>query len=139
MITDRSSVRAEIAALFSDITELQAVYAYPPLQLLGQSPVLTIHGNGSLPRMVSAAVNQFDHHYIISIYVNREAHGAEESENLLDSIFTKVMQAIRDNISGTTFTNIVADSRTQPSFAIIDGKQYRVEEISVYTRSNPNG
>lgn len=140
-LTNRGLVRAEISALFDSISELQQNLAYPPTALNGESPILTMRGDGTTPEMVSANHNQFDHFFIATILVNQAAHGVEGSEDLLDTIYTAVMQKIRDNITGTNFQELVADaSQSQAGFLeTIDGIPYRYEEVSMFARSNPNG
>ncbi len=139
-LTDRKLIRAEVSALFDGITELQANYAYPVLELGGLSPVMDMHSDGTRAGMISASVNRFDHYFKLGVYVNRTAHGAEEAENLLDSIYTQIMQECRDHITGTLFMELVVDDeRSQPQFAVIDGIPYRLEEIGLYVRSNASG
>lgn len=139
-LTSRQTVREEVSALFNGITEVQLNAAYPLLALNGQSPVLELRDDGTSPMFVSKSNNQVDHYFKLAIFINREAHGAEAAENLLDTIWTAVMQACRDQVTGTSFMELVVDDqRSQPQFATIDGLPYRFEEISIMTRSNPNG
>jgi len=112
-LTSRELVRAEISALFDSITELQENLAYPPLALQGKSPVLSLHSDGTIPKMVSASVNEFDHYFIATIYINREAHGTESGETLLDQIYTKVLQEVRDQVTGTNYATLVGGSRPE--------------------------
>jgi hypothetical protein len=138
-LTDRKLVRQEISALFNGITEVQENLAYPPLALEGKSPVVWMYGDGTLPQMLARLSNQFDYFFIITIAINRQAHGSA-SEDLLDTIWTKVLQAIRDNVSGTNYSALeAATQRSRPIFAKVDGIPYRFEEIPLMARSNISG
>lgn len=140
-IVDRALVRAEISALFDDIEALEANLAYPPLELSGRSPVVSLHGDGTIPQFLSADYNQFDHFFVATIYVNRRAHGGEMAEALLDAIYTAILQAARDAVTGVHYMEMVAapGARSRPSFPVIDGIPYRVEEIYLMARSYPSG
>lgn len=139
-LTNRGLVRAEISALFTSITALQENLAYPPLALEGKSPVLFMQGDGTLPQMLAKLSNQFDFFFVATIAINRVAHGGEEAENLLDDIWTAVLQKIRDNVSGTNYMALVAwQERSRPFFATVDGVAYRFEEVPVMARSNITG
>lgn len=140
-LTSRQTVREEVSALWDGITELQANYAYPILQLDGSSPVVDLRIVGTVPTFVSKTNNQIDHHFKARIFINRAAHGAEEAENLLDAIWLKMLQACRDFVTGVSFYQLVVDDqRSEADFAeTFDGTPYRIEEISLYTRSNGNG
>lgn len=139
-LTNRGSVRAEISALFDSITALQENLAYPPLALEGKSPVLFMHGDGTFPQMLAKLTNQFDHFFVVTIAINRVAHGAEEAEDLLDTIWTAVQQKVRDNVTGTTYMALTTWSgRSRPFFATVDGVAYRFEEIPVMARSQVTG
>lgn len=141
-LTSRQTVREEVSALWDGISELQANYAYPILQLDGSSPILDLRIVGTSPMFVSKSTNQIDHYFKVRIFVNRNAHGgAGGAEDMLDLIWLKVMQACRDNVTGTNFAELVVDDqRSEADFAeTVDGIPYRIEEISLFTRSNANG
>jgi hypothetical protein len=138
-LTSRQLIRAEISALFDDIDALASNLPYAPLRLGGMSPVLSLRVDGTLPLFVTATVNQFDHYFLATIFVNREAHGAVAADDLLDEIYTAVLQRIRNQVIGTNYMELVASSeRSRPDFAIIDGKPYRIEDIPLMARSNPH-
>lgn len=139
-LTSRQTVREEISDLFDDISELQVNYDYPVLKLEGRSPVLTIHSDGTLAEFMGANVTQQDHFFIVTIFVNRQAHGDEACEDLLDVVYTAVMQRLRNNITGSSYSVLeMSGQRSAPLFVTIDGIAYRVEEVRVMARSNPNG
>lgn len=138
-LTARETIRAEISALFDSISELQSNVAYPPLELKGQSPVLSLHTGGTSPTFTSASANEIYHQFVVTVYVNREAHGAENSETLLDQIVLKVLQKIRDDVSGTSYMTLEVKGRSGAQFAEIDGIQYRLEEITLEARTNGGG
>jgi hypothetical protein len=139
VLTNRQLIRAEISALFDDIDALAANLAYAPLRLGGMSPILALRVDGTMPMFVTKTVNQFDHFFLATIFINREAHGAQSADNLLDQIYTTVLQRIRNQVTGTNYMELVASSeRSRPDFAIIDGKPYRIEDIPLMARSNPN-
>lgn len=138
-LTARETIRAEISALFDSISEVQDNIAYPPLELKGQSPVISTHTGGTRPTFTSASANEIYHSFVVTVYVNREAHGASGAETLLDQIVMKVLQAIRDDVSGTSYMTLAVSGRSEPDFAVIDGIQYRVEEITVEARTNGSG
>lgn len=117
----------------------QAVLAYPPLSLQGQSPVVSIHSGGTTPNFHSFNTNLIDHTFVVTIFINREAHGIT-AEDVLDQMYTAVITAVRENITGTDYMELdVAQTPSQPAFAMIDGLSYRIEEITVIARSNPTG
>lgn len=139
-LTNRGLVRAEISALFDSITALQENLAYPPLALEGKSPVLFMHGDGTLPQMLARLSNQFDFFFMATIAINRVAHGGEEAEDLLDTIWTSVIQKVRDNVTGTNYMALtVWSGRSRPFFATVDGIAYRFEEVPIMARSNITG
>lgn len=139
-LTNRQTIREEVSSIFDGISQLQANYAYPVLNIEGKSPITTLHGDGTVPKMLSKNANEFDHFFKLTVMVNRKAHGAEEAENLLDTVVTAVFQKVRDNPTGSSFMTLVADVRqTAPQFAIIDGHPYRIEEIGLGVRSNISG
>ena len=139
-LTDRRLVREEISDLFNDITELQENVDYPVLKLEGKSPVLTTHGDGTQGVWQGRNVSQLDHFFIVTIFINRAAHGDEGAEDLLDKIYSEVMQRLRNNPTGTAYRELEPSSqRSAPAFATIDGIPYRVEELRVMARSNPSG
>lgn len=141
-LTSRQTVREEVSALWDGITELQANYSYPILQLDGSSPIVDIRNGGTRPMFVSKSTNQIDHTFKVRIFVNRLAHGGTGgAEQMLDLIWLKIMQACRDNVTGTSFMELVVDDqRSEADFAeTVDGIPYRIEEITVFTRSNANG
>jgi len=139
-LTSRDLVRLEISALFDGIAGLQNNLAYPPIALEGASPVLWLHGDGTVPVMLARNSNQFDYYFIATIAINRQGHGAEVAENLLDSIWTAVIQAIRDNVTGTNYSTLNASpAKSRPYFATIDGLPYRLEEVAIMARSNITG
>lgn len=140
-LANRSLIRAEIAAML--LLELagtaEEVLDQPPLSLRGASPVVSLHAGGTTATFFGADMNQLDHEFIITVYVNREAHG-NTAEDVLDVMYTAVTQAIRDNVTGTNFMELsLSGSASQPAFAVIDGIPYRLEEITVIARSNPTG
>lgn len=139
-ITDRAIIRAEISALFDSIAAVEENLPYPPLALEGKSPVLYLHTNGTLPIMLSRHANQVDHQFIITVAINRQRHGADEAENVLDEVWTAVTQAIRTTPTGDSYMSLVMDDqRSQPYFATVDGIAYRFEELYVTARSNITG
>ena len=141
-LTSRQTVREEVSALWDGITELQANYAYPILQLDGSSPLVDLRIVGTRAEFVSRSTNKIDHTFKARIFVNRQAHGgAGGAEDLLDAIWLKMMQACRDNVTGTNFMELVVDDqRSEADFAeTVDGIPYRIEEITLFTRSNANG
>lgn len=139
-LTSRELVREEISDLFDSITALQANLSYPPIALEGKSPVLYMHNAGTLPEMMSASSNQFDYFFVLTIAVNRKAHGEAGAETLLDQIWTSVLQKIRDNNSGTNYSVLsVWQEKSKSFFGTVDGVPYRFEEILVMARSNISG
>lgn len=129
MSQEREDIRLEVSALFDGITELQANLAYPPLELQGQSPVLSLHVGGTAVEQAADFV-RYDHLLVATTYVNREAHGASAAEALLDAVYTAVVDLVAANRSGTYYDQLItAGQRSQPGFATIDGKPYRFEEI----------
>lgn len=140
-LTSRKTIREEIAGVFtSALTAAQEVLDYPPSKLEGKSPVVSLHNGGTTPHFYGKDTNQIDHIFIVTIYINREAHGAEGAEDLLDTLYTAVIQAVRDNVAGTDYSELdVDESQSQPAFSIIDGVPYRTEEIRIMARSNPTG
>lgn len=139
-ITDRGTIRAELSALFDGIATIETNLAYPPIALEGASPVLYLQANGTVPTMLARHSNQFDHQFMATIAVNRERHGAAAAESVLDDVYTAVVQAIRDNPTGTSYMSLVMDEqRSRPFFATIDGIAYRLEELFISARSNITG
>lgn len=139
-ITSRAAIRAELSGLFDDITALEQNLVYPPLALEGKSPVLYIQSAGTAAEMLSRDVNQIDHLFVVTIAVNRERHGGQAAEDVLDAIWTAVVQAVRATPTGTNYMNLSLDSqRSKPYFATVDGIGYRFEELFIMARSNING
>lgn len=139
-LTSRQLVREEISALFDGVAALQENLAYPPIALEGKSPLFYLHGDGTLPLMLSLNANQFDHFLVGTIAVNREKHGASGAEDLLDSIWTTIVQEVRDAPTGTYYMSLdVAAQRSRPYFATVDGVAYRFEELFFMARSNISG
>lgn len=139
-LTERNLVRAEISALFAGLTSIQSNLAYPPLSLDGKSPLVYLQNDGTLPVMLARYSNQFDFFFVLTICINRQAHGAAGAEDKLDEVWTDVMQAIRDNVTGTTYTALeAASARSNPFFSTVDGIPYRFEEIVLMARSNITG
>lgn len=139
-LTNRKLVRQEISNLFDGITSLQQNLEYPPIALEGKSPVFYLHSDGTMPLMLAKYSNQFDHFFVGTIAINRQKHGASGAEDLLDTIYTAILQAVRDTPSGTTYMSVeVADRRSSPFFATIDGIGYRLEELYFMARSNITG
>lgn len=139
-LTNRKLIRQEISDLFDSVTSLQANLDYPPIALEGKSPVFYMHSDGTLPLMLSLHANQFDHFFVGTIAVNREKHGAQGAEELLDTIYTAILQEVRDTPSGTYYMSVeVADRRSSPYFATVDGIAYRFEELYFMARSNITG
>ena len=139
-LTERKLVRAEISALFAGLTSVQSNLAYPPLALNGISPLVYLQNDGTLPTMLAYSSNLFDYFFVLTICVNRQAHGDEGAEDALDDVWTDVMQAIRDNVTGSTYTALeAATTRSRPFFAVVDGIPYRFEEVALMVRSNITG
>lgn len=139
-LTSRQLIRDEISTLFDGVAALQENLAYPPLALEGKSPLFYLHADGTLPLMLSLNANQFDHYFIGTIAVNREKHGASGAEDLLDTIWTAILQEVRDTPTGTYYMSLdVAANRSRPYFATVDGIAYRFEELYFMARSNITG
>ena len=93
-----------------------------------------------MPKMLAKHSNEFDHYFIATIAINRQAHGAAAAEDVLDGVYTAVLQAIRDTPTGTSYSVLVpAVARSRPYFATVDGLPYRFEEVPIMARSNIAG
>ncbi|MCL4867755.1 MAG: hypothetical protein KJ063_02205 [Anaerolineae bacterium] len=138
-LTNRKDVRLEVSALFEGITAIAVNLPYPPLSLDGVSPLVYLHDDGVAPEMLAAASNQFDFYFVLTLCINRQAYGEAAAEDALDEVWTAVMQAIRDNVTGVTYTALEVEGRTRPFFALVDGVHYRFEELSLMARGNISG
>lgn len=137
-LIDRSLIRLEISAVLDTITSIQTNTPYPPLKLGGESPISFMANNGAAIDWASRDHNIQQYGYLITLAVNRKAHGAEAAETLLDSVYTDIAQALRDVGAGTNFQFIVmGPGPSRPFFATIDGIPYRIEEIPIVAQGNP--
>lgn len=135
IIADRTAIRMELATLLAGLPDVQSVYPYPPLGLRGESPIVSVHNDGAEAVFGGVATNIVDCKYVVTIYVNRKAHGAEASENILDGVYRDIVQLIRDNVTGVFYDEVVVMGSSTPGFAVIDGIPYRYEEVGLLTRT----
>ena len=140
-LTDFNVVLAELSAVFDDLVvsgDLAENLAYPPLleDLNGRSPVFSLHYDGSNVEFKAKYATQFDHGWRGTLYINRVAHGNASSEALMLSLVAKLLQRVRDNVTGTSFDELVVGEEVAPSFIVTDGGiNYRIVEIRFATRS----
>lgn len=133
-LTSIDTVLAEVSDLFDGLVtngDLAANLDHPPLsdELEGQSPVHSVHYEGSNFAFHGNSVNQAEHIFRSTLYINRRAHGNSGTEVLLGQLVTKIVQAARDNVTGTNYDELAVGQQVRPAFVEIDGVPYRVAEI----------
>lgn len=130
-IPDFEVVTDEIVAfLTTDLTQVDQVLPFPPLELAGNSPVLSVHDDGVVP--VDGTWKRWWVGYILTQYINRET-GAADAEALLRQIRKAVFTSLEANMQGDSYQYIEIRG-TNPSFAVVDGVHYRTEEVNFRVR-----
>lgn len=134
MLTSLDTVLAEVSDLFDGLVtsgDLAANLDHPPLsaELEGRSPVLSLHYDPIGYEFHGNAVNRTVCAFRATLYINRLAHGNSNTETLLGQLVTKVVQAVRNDVTGATYDELSVGGQVQPSFVEIDGVPYRVAEI----------
>lgn len=144
-LTGIDTIQTEISALWDSLVGangLQANLPYPILtdDIQGQSPLLCLHFDGGGWVFEGSASNQGDFRWRATLFINRKAHGSDTAEELLGQLITDVVQAVRDNVTGTAFADLAVDTRPiQPQFVTINGIPYRTAEIYLLSRTIDHG
>lgn len=144
-LTSYDLILAEISDLFDPLVtsnDLVANLDHPPLsgELEGRSPVFSLHFDGSLSSWMGKSNNRHDCFWRGTLYINRRGHTNTTAETLMLQLVTKIMQKIRDDVSGTNYAELALaeGQRIQPVFAEIDGQAYRIVEISLQSVTYDN-
>lgn len=129
-----NTILAEVSDLFDGLVtdgSLAANLDHPPLsdELEGKSPVHSLHYEGSEYTFHGNSISQAVHQFRSTLYINRRAHGNANTEALLGGLVTKIVQAVRNDVTGTTYDELTIGQRVRPVFVEIDGVPYRVAEI----------
>ena len=134
MIPDFEVVTNEIVAfLISDLTQVDQVLDFPPLEYGGNSPVVSVHDDGVAP--VDGTWKRWLVAYKLTVAVNREASGAQAAETLLRQLRKAIFQSLDNHKAGTSYQHLGIKG-TAPDFAldVVDGVNYRTEEVSFQVR-----
>lgn len=128
----RNTIRTNFAALLTTNGSWQAVYTSEPKSFGGQSPVVTLH-DGPLDWEYLAAGHTPDAYSAeiwLTNYVRRGPNdNVDTAETALDTLFAAAAAVIKANRTGTGWTEVWLTPPTQPDYAMVDGVQYRLEQL----------
>lgn len=144
-ITSLELILSEVSDLFDQLVtdgDLVTNLDHPPTanELEGRSPVLSMHYGGGIFRFLGRDRNESEQDWVVTLFVNRAGHGNQNTEDLMGQLITKVVQQVRDTVTGTNYAslNLSPTQRIRPAFANIDGNPYRVCEIYLTSKTFDN-
>lgn len=144
-LTSYDLILAEISDLFDPLVtsdDLVENLDHPPLssELGGRSPIFSLHFDGALTAWMGLHNNKHNVYWRGTLYINRRGHDNVNTETLMLQLVTKIMQKIRDDVTGTNYAELALaeGQRIQPVFAEIDGHPYRIVEISLQSVTYDN-
>lgn len=134
---DFKLVRNEISDMFDELVTAGQVVAnlpHRPLSLNGSSPVIGLADGGFRPLLAAASFGQYDLGYVVTVFVNQQAHGAAAAADHFDDVRKAAVAIITD--LARVYINFEALEMPSGQWAltypeIIDGIQYLVGEIPV--------
>lgn len=133
MASEREQIRKAIKAWIGVIvTSFKAGYAHEPKDTAGQSPLYTVHSDGTSPYEDR---DQYRHAFIVSLLVKRTGDGSA-AEDEIDDLSDRVMRLLMSGGSGILASIRVDEAFNAQNFSnmdypLIDGVQYRRERIRV--------
>jgi len=135
-MTSRKAIRSALAALLtSGVSAVQAVYAYPKLDLDGESPILTISSGGSERAPFTMAGSRATLLLDLHILVLQSGPGWSEAqaEDALDDIEAQVYAVLHANRRSTAWAMIDYSGRTDARrpLAMPGGVVYLHEQIQI--------
>lgn len=116
-----------ITHLTTDVgASVDQILDYPPLALEGNSPILSLHDDGTQP--YDGTWRRWWVTYRLTVFINRET-GADAAETLLRTIRKAVLESLESHIIGTNYHSLELTQKTAPAMDVLDGVNYRNEEI----------
>lgn len=134
-LTSRKTARAQLTAVIKAAVETDlsidtlAAYESEPKSLGGNSPALSVHGDGTATTFVDYA-REF-HRIWVTMYWLRD--DPDTIEDAIDDLSLAVRQALIDNaeLAGYWQDLIFDEDFSELAYVIIDGLQYRTERLRV--------
>lgn len=104
-------------------------YASEPKDFGGQSPVVTVHGNGTMTEFADYARER--HRFLVTTYWLRD--DPDTTEDGIDDLSQAIRQTLIDNteVSGYWVDLDFDMEFSSEAYVIIDGRQYRSEQMGV--------
>lgn len=111
----RENIRDRLKTLYDAVDSWNSVYSGMPkwTDVAGESPILTIISDGSLPEFKGQNTNQLTHFYLLTNWVlyryddGTDTYTYDEAEDRLDALYTDLLQTIRDNAAGSTVASLI--------------------------------
>lgn len=135
MSSSRATIRSQLAGLLrANVSSAQAVYAYPPGDIGGQSPVLVVSSRGSRRTDLTFQGQQHDARLAIDIYValptEAGAYTDADAADALDTIEAQIADVVRAvPVLPPTWQAIEADGDSTIDIGVWDGAAYYRERI----------
>lgn len=113
---------------------VQAVYDYPVGDFQNQSPVVTVSSGGSERRSFTFQGTIPNYDLLVDVFVIYAADGGwteDMTEDALDDIELAIAEAVAANQVTAYWQSLSIVERTQPTYVVIGGAEYRRELIRV--------
>jgi hypothetical protein len=133
--SSRATIRTQLAALLrANVSAAQAVYAYPPGDIAGASPVLVVSSRGSRRSDMTFQGQQHEARLAIDVYVaiptSAGAYTDADAADVLDTIEAQIADVIRDtSVLDPTWQAIDEDGDSTIEIGVWDGAPYYRERI----------
>ncbi len=137
MSSSRKDIRTALANLLrANVSAAQAVYAYPPGDIAGQSPVLVVSSRGSRRSDLTFQGQQHDARLAIDVYaavpITAGSYTDETAADVLDTIEAQIADVVRDtSVLEPTWQAIDLDGDSTIEIGVWDGAPYYRERIPI--------
>lgn len=136
-LTSRKAARGQLKTIlktgietdFAIVGFVMPVYESEPKDFGGKSPVLTLHGGGTLTEFADYARER--HRFWLTTYWKRD--DPDTTEDAIDDLSQVVRQTLIDNSDEPGYwEDLEFDAQfSEMTYVLVDGVQYRSERMSV--------
>lgn len=125
----KTVIKAGVEAIFDVDGWALAAYESEPKSLDGNSPALSVHGDGTASEFADYA-REF-HRFWVTMFWERD--DPDTTEDSMDDLSVAVRQTLIDNteVAGYWHDLIFDSDFSELAYVIIDGVQYRTERLRV--------
>jgi len=125
----KSVLKTGIETIFNIDDFVMPAYESEPKDFGGMSPVVTVHGNGSMSQFADYAREL--HRFFVTTYWKRD--DPDTTEDGIDDLSLAIRQTLIDNTESQGYwVDLIFDEEfSEMTYVIIDGVQYRSERMGV--------